>query len=125
MRSSRRPYLTGPALLSVAVLASLLNPSTAAAATATPTPSCQAQPFSAKDFPRSPHIDNRWLPMRPGIDIVLSGTVREDDGKLHKHVIRSTVSTATKIINGVRTLVLFERDYEDGLLQESELAFQA
>lgn len=123
----RRPGLIGGgAVLSVAVLASLLNPSTTAAAATTQSADCRAlQPYSAKAFPRSPRIDNRWLPMRPGIDVVLSGTVREDDGKLHAHVIRSTVSTVTKVVNGVRTLVLFERDYEDGLLQESELAFQA
>lgn len=122
----RRPRLIGGgAVLSVAVLASLLSPSTTASA-ATKSPTCRAlQPFSAKAFPRSPRIDNRWLPMRPGIDMVLSGTVREDDGKLHAHVIRSTVSSVTKLINGVRAVVLFERDYEDGLLQESELAFQA
>jgi hypothetical protein len=115
----------GAAVLSVAVLGQLLNPLTTASA-ATKSPSCRAlEPFFASDFPRSPRIDNRWLPMRPGIESVLSGTVREDDGKLHQHVIRSTVSTVTKVINGVQTRVLFERDYEDGLLQESELAFEA
>jgi len=56
---------------------------------------------------------------------VLSGTVLGDDGELHEHVIRSTVSSVTKVINGVRSLVLFERDYQDGELEESELAFEA
>lgn len=122
----RRPGLIGGgAVLSATVLASLLNPSTTASAAAK-SPTCRAlQPFSAKAFPRSPRIDNRWLPMQPGIETVLSGTVLEDDGELHPHLIRSTVTNVTKLINGVRTVVLFERDYEDGLLQESELAFQA
>ena len=126
MEFLRGPRLIGGgAVLSVGVLVSLLNPASTASA-ATKSPSCAAlQPFSANAFPHSPRIDNRWLPMRPGIDIVLSGTVREDDGALHKHVIRSTVSSVTKVINGVRSLVLFERDYQDGLLQESELAFEA
>jgi len=124
MRFSRRAGLIGGGAL-LSVLASVLYPAGAASA-ASRSPSCRAlQPFSAGNFPHSPGVDNRWLPMRPGIDIVLSGTVREDDGKLHKHVIRSTVSSVTKLIDGVRTLVLFERDYEDGLLQESELAFEA
>ena len=127
MRLPRDPRMIGgAAVLSVAVLASLLNPAPTAAAASSRSTDCRAlQPYSAKAFPSSPRIDNRWLPMRPGIDIVLSGTVREDDGKLHAHVIRSTVSTVTKLVNGVRALVLFERDYEDGLLVESELAFQA
>ena len=121
-----RPSLIGGgAVLCVAVLASVLYPSGTAAAASTSS-SCRAlQPFSAENFPHWPQVDNRWLPMRPGIDIVLSGTVREDDGELHKHVIRSTVSSVTKLIDGVPALVLFERDYEDGVLDESELAFEA
>jgi hypothetical protein len=48
-----------------------------------------------------------------------------DDGKLHPHKIISTVSSVTKRLNGITTLVVYERDYEDGELQESELAFAA
>lgn len=126
MRALRRPRLVAGAL-GTAMLVSTLYPAGAAAASTTASlPSCTAlQPFSAKAFPAWPRIDNRWLPLRPGIDVVLSGTVLGDDGALHAHVIRSTVSSVTKVIDGVRTLVLFERDIEDGELQESELAFEA
>jgi hypothetical protein len=82
-------------------------------------------PFRRAKFPRHPRITNRFLPLRPGTNIVLSGTVREDDGRLHPHKILSTASRVTKVINGVRTRVVFERDVEDGQLQESELAFAA
>jgi hypothetical protein len=87
---------------------------------------CQALvPFHRANFPRRPRITNRFLPLRPGTNIVLAGTVREDDGRLHAHKILSTVSRVTKVIDGVRTRVVFERDVEDGQLQESELAFEA
>jgi hypothetical protein len=81
--------------------------------------------FSAHHFPRRPEIDNRWLPLKPGANTVLRGTVRGDDGELHEHSIVATVTDLTKKINGVRTLVVFERDFDDGQLQESELAFEA
>jgi hypothetical protein len=82
-------------------------------------------PFRRGSFPHHPRINNRFLPLRPGMDMVLSGTVREDDGLLHQHKVLTTVSSVTKVIDGVRTRVVFERDVEDGQLQESELAFAA
>jgi hypothetical protein len=82
-------------------------------------------PFNAERFLKRPDIDNKWLPLAPGNNTVLSGTVRGDDGKLHPHTIVSTVTDLTKMIDGVRTLVVFERDIQDGQLQESELAFEA
>jgi hypothetical protein len=105
-------------------------PSAQAAAAATSTRAgstdCTATvPFSRTDFPRTPRIDNPWFPLVPGTNSVLSGTVLGDDGELHPHKIVTTVSGVTKVLNGVSTLVVFERDYEDGALQESELAFVA
>jgi hypothetical protein len=81
--------------------------------------------FAPARFPGRPAITNRWLPLIPGTDFVLHGSVREDDGLLHDHRIVTTVTDLTKVINGVRTLVIFERDIQDGELQESELAFEA
>jgi hypothetical protein len=97
-----------------------------ARAAAAATEDCRAAlPFDRADFPRHPKIDNRFLPLIPGSSILLSGTVRDEDGRLHAHQISTIVSGVTKVMNGVRTLVIFERDIEDGALQESELAFEA
>jgi hypothetical protein len=85
----------------------------------------QVVPFVRDDFPDRPKIDNRFLPLLPGTNTVMSGTVLGDDGRLHKHKILSTVSRVTKVLDGIRTLVLFERDFQDGQLQEPELAFEA
>jgi hypothetical protein len=81
--------------------------------------------FDRSAFPRHPKIDNKFLPFAPGSSILLSGTVLEDDGLLHAHQISTIVSDVTKVMNGVRTRVIFERDIQDGALQESELAFEA
>jgi hypothetical protein len=48
-----------------------------------------------------------------------------DDGRRHPHQIVSTITDLTKVIDGVRTIVVFEQDVQDGLLLESELFFAA
>ncbi|MDQ1720734.1 MAG: hypothetical protein QOI26_468 [Pseudonocardiales bacterium] len=97
-----------------------------AGARITATPDCHpGASLDRTEFPQTPRIDNRWFPLAPGTNSVLSGTVLGDDGRLHPHKIVSTVSRVTKRLDGITTLVVFERDYEDGALQESELAFVA
>jgi hypothetical protein len=128
MSGYRRPGATG----SLCVLATMIGMITAAPASARSTASAAGPAdchsvlrFDHHDFADRPTIDNRFLPLRPGTETVLSGTVIDDEGQRHPHSIVSTVTGVTKRLDGVRTLVLFERDYEDGALQESELAFVA
>jgi hypothetical protein len=120
------------ATLSVAALAVLIGtvaaPSARAetAGTQAVGTDCSATvPFARADFPSTPQIDNPWFPLVPGTNFVLSGTVLSDDGRLHPHKVVTTVSSVTKVLTGVPTLVVFDRDYEDGVLQEAELAFVA
>jgi hypothetical protein len=69
-------------------------------------------------------VDNRWFPLRPGTRFVYSGTVREDDRSVPHRVV-FLVTDLTKVIDGVRTLVVWDRDYSAGRLVEGELAFFA
>jgi hypothetical protein len=87
---------------------------------------------SAQDFERakfdksSTHIINKWLPLRPGLQLTYKGSAIPEGEKAR--VTRRVVSTVTdlsKWIDGVRTLVIWERDYTAGKLGESELAFFA
>ncbi|MDT4936211.1 MAG: hypothetical protein QOK11_4103 [Pseudonocardiales bacterium] len=122
-----------PGVLTLAMVSALtvaLAPASAAAAPSTNSaadsgPCGAVATFDPGRFPSRPAITNRWLPLVPGANFVLHGSVREDDGLLHDHRILTTVTDLTKVINGVRTLVIFERDIQDGELQESELAFEA
>jgi len=122
---------TVPAAALAVLIATVVAPSAHAAATARSaaragSADCTATvPFRRTDFPRVPRIDNPWFPLEPGTNSVLSGTVLGDDGALHPHKIVATVSGVTKLLDGIGTLVVFERDYEDGELQEAELAFVA
>jgi hypothetical protein len=95
-------------------------------AVATSSTSCaEVQKFTSASFPSVPRINNTYQPWVPGMQFVLDGFVTGDDGLQHPHQIETTVTNFTKVINGVRTLVVFDRDFQDGVLQESEVFFQA
>ena len=55
----------------------------------------------------------------------LDGTVLGSDGKRRMHRIEITVTGVTKVIDGVAALLIFERDFSDGRMAESELFFVA
>jgi hypothetical protein len=60
----------------------------------------------------------------PGTNFVMEGTVVED-GVTHRHTIVTTVTDLMKTVNGIRSIVVFDRDYDNGELQESEIALMA
>jgi hypothetical protein len=75
-------------------------------------------------FPSRPRIDNKWFPLKPGMQYTTTGRVVSAEGTSTRTVIH-TVTGLTKKIDGVTTLVMWDRDYSDGGLAESELAFFA
>ena len=87
---------------------------------------------TAKDFQRakfdksSTHITNEWLPLRPGLQLTYKGSAIPEGQKTRvKRRVVSTVTDLSKWIDGVRTLVIWEKDYTAGKLGESEIAFFA
>jgi hypothetical protein len=87
---------------------------------------------SAKDFERakfdkaSTHIINKGLPLRPGLQLTYKGSAIPEGKKTRvKRRVVTTVTDLSKWIDGVRTLVVWERDYTAGKLGESEIAFFA
>lgn len=95
-----------------------------AAAASSATSCAQIQTFNSTSFPRVPKIDNIYLPWSPGMHFVVDGFVTGDDGLRHPHRIETTVTDLTKVINGVRTLVAYDVDIQDGVVVESEVFFQ-
>jgi len=84
-------------------------------------PSCERiADFDPSNFSNPTNIDNEWSPMVPGTQMTLVGIA--DDAP---HAVVSTVTDLTKVINGVRTVVIVETDLSDGEVVESELAFKA
>jgi hypothetical protein len=80
--------------------------------------------FDRTAFPASPKIDNKWFPLAPGKQYTTTGTVTSAEGTTERMVTRS-VTGLTKVIDGVKTQVMWDRDYADGELVGSELVFFA
>jgi hypothetical protein len=69
-------------------------------------------------------IDNRWFPLRPGTKYVWEGSEHREGKRVAHHVV-FIVTDLTKMVDGVRTRVVWDRDFADGVLSEGELAFDA
>ena len=80
--------------------------------------------FDAKNFSDSTKIDNKYSPLEPGTQFIFEGRSNRGLGRLPHQVI-FTVTDLTKEINGVRTVVLWDRDINAGKLLEGELALWA
>ena len=115
------------ALITASLAALPLMVATATAGTAgssdEPIPAV-AHPSEVADFSHPTRIDNELFPLKPGTEWVYEGTVTEA-GEAVPHRVVFTVSSLTKVIDGVRTRVIWDRDYGDGELEEAELAFFA
>jgi hypothetical protein len=110
------------AAVTLAALTALPGAPKALAGTSKPS----ARPVTEKDFSvkrfsaRSTTVDNRFLPLVPGRQFTLTGTTTAG-----KHEVVFTVTNVTKWVDHVRTAVLWDRDFQDGVLSEEELAFMA
>jgi hypothetical protein len=76
------------------------------------------------NFDDPTNIDNEWWTLKPGTQYIFEG-FDVVDGEKTFHRIIFTVTDLTKVINGVRTLVIFDRDYSEERLEESELTYFA
>ncbi len=75
-------------------------------------------------FSNPTRIDNPWMPMTPGTKLVYEGVTNEEGEEIF-HEIITIITPLTKVIDGVNTVVLWDRDFSDGNLAETELAFFA
>jgi hypothetical protein len=80
--------------------------------------------FNANNFGRSTTINNKWFPLKPGTQLHFTGFTVEGKERVAHRVI-FTVTDLTKVIGGVRNVVLWDRDFAAGELVEAEVAFFA
>jgi hypothetical protein len=119
--------LCAAATVLLAVLASACGsdrPRQAVAAATATTKIATEKDFDRNRFSDPTTIDNPWFPLKPGTQFVYEGSAIADDRSVHRRVV-FTVTDLTKMVNGVRTLVAWDRDYNDGQLVEPELVFFA
>jgi hypothetical protein len=88
------------------------------------TPEAPVPRFDPKNFSEPLTIDNKWLPLTPGTQFVLEGESNRGEG-IEKHRVVFTVTDLTKVINGVRTVVMWDRDFNGEVMAESEITFFA
>jgi hypothetical protein len=81
--------------------------------------------FDPRFFDETSHIvDHLWFPLEPGTRFVYRGSAL--DGKqVERHRVVFTVTDLTKVIDGIRTRVIWDRDYSGGELVETEIALFA
>jgi hypothetical protein len=116
------------ALLSTFAALLLLLPSAGgvgAGASQTATASCApAIDFDSHNFSNPTRINNKWFPLVSGTQFILEGQANRGGGPLPHQVI-FTVTDLTKVIDGVRTVVIWDRDFNEGQIAEAELSFFA
>ena len=116
--------LTGAGLAALSLAASASIAGGVSLAGSTPPEEITANAYDRDNFGNSTRIDNRWFPQQPGTQLVFRGTTTEGKETIPHRVI-FTVTDLTKEIDGVRSVVLWERDYSSGELVEAEIAFFA
>ena len=72
-----------------------------------------AKDFDRTNFDNSTTADNKGFPLEPGAHSVFEGSAIDDGERISRRVV-TTVTDLTKEINGVNTVVVWERDYSDG-----------
>jgi hypothetical protein len=83
-----------------------------------------AKDFDRTSFDNSTTVDNIWFPLEPGEHSVFEGSAIDDGQRISRRVV-TTVTDLTKEINGVNSMIVWERDYNEGELVEAELGFFA
>jgi hypothetical protein len=119
MRSLRRLL----ALLALAVGLSVLAAAPVHAQGTDP-PCPPAVDYDQAAFTQSTTIDNQFLPLVPGTQMVLEGRASRTGPPL-PHRVTFTVTDLVKVIDGVPTRVMWDVDEQDGEVAEAELAFFA
>ena len=87
-------------------------------------PVASAADFDPANFTRPTEVTNPWFPLEPGTRLTWEGHATEGVERVERKVV-FTVTDLTKVVNGVRTVVAWDRDFNDGELAEIELAFFA
>jgi hypothetical protein len=78
-----------------------------------------AKDFEHINFDHSTTVDNKWFPLKPGAHSVFEGSAFDDGQRISRSVV-TTVTDLSKEINGVNTVVVWERDYTEDELVEAE-----
>ncbi len=94
-----------------------------------PKPTKSPQPkipnsFDPKNFGKELTDINQWVPLTPGIQTITKGYVTVGDRRL-PHVRVNTVTDVTRMIAGVRAVLVLDQDFDGGVLSEQAVDYLA
>ena len=124
----RSRLVPGAAALLLAALTStgVAQAAPAGAASRGSSSSCSLpMPLRAQDFSHGLRIDNRYLPWVPGSRHTYTGTTVDDTGTRVPHMVITTVTDMYKMVDGIRSRVIYDVDRNSSGVTEAELAFFA
>lgn len=102
------------------------SPSAAQTDPTLPTDCQRAVAFDPGEFRDSTQIDNKFLPLAPGTQLVLQGQINPGGSPVPlPHTVTFTVTDLIKVIDGVPSRVMWDVDENEGEVVEAELAFFA
>ena len=125
--SSPQPAPTSPASSAPTPAASSSTPaptSPKASSTAARKVNANDQKFDPKNFGNPIGGQNSWYPLVPGNQTLRDGSITRGSRKLH-HQLRVTVTDVTKVVNGVRTVLVLDQDIDAGQIGEASLDYLA
>lgn len=123
VRLHRHSVVVGTSLLTLAVLgpAGVALADSGAAAGGRGGAECEPlEPYSPGNFSDPTGINNRYLSMVPGTQLVYEGQTAEG-----RHQVVFTVTDLVKVVDDVTARVIYDVDLADGEVVEAELAFFA
>ena len=92
--------------------------------TQTPTPQRIPRVFDRKYFEAAGSDVNPWVPMTPGVQVIRKGTVYVG-GRIVPHVTVTTITNATKTIDGVKAVLVLDQDVDGGQVSEQAVDYLA
>jgi hypothetical protein len=84
-----------------------------------------APELDPQQFSHPTQIRNRWFPLIPGTQYVYRGQSDRDGLGLRPARVIFTVTDVSKVVDGVRSVAVWDRDFYDGALVENEIHFFA
>ena len=80
--------------------------------------------FQPRNFSARPTDVNPWVPMTPGIQSDMKGFVTVGDRRL-PHVRVITITDVTRMVDGVRAVLVLDQDFDGGQLSEQAVDYLA
>ena len=81
--------------------------------------------FKPEGFSHPAEIDNQWMPLKPGTQLVYSGWKIDEEDRRVPYQLIVTVTDLLKDVDGIETVVVLEQYFANRKLEVSGLAFRA